>query len=389
MAERYKVVRLITRLNIGGPAIHTILLTAGLDRSRFAPLLVAGAEAPSEGNMLPLADRVGVRPYSIPELGRAVRPGQDLVAFARVVRLLGRYRPAIVHTHMAKAGAIGRVAARVAGVPVVVHTYHGHVFHSYFDSFRTTAYLAAERLLAHLSDRLVAVGERQRAEIAAYGIGDERKLVALPLGLELEPFLEPIPRGALRRALGLPEQTPLIGIVARLVPVKAHETFLQAAALVRDEHPDARFAIVGDGECRAALEARARALGLDGVLHFLGWRRDLPGVYADLDVVCLSSLNEGSPVALIEAMAAARPVVATAVGGVPEVVRDGISGLLVPPRDARAMAAAIGEILAAPERARALGLAARDDVYPKYAIRRLIQDVEGLYLELLAAKGAA
>ena len=171
MARRYRVVRLITRLNIGGPAIHTILLTAGLDRSRFDCLLVTGAESPAEGNMLPLAERVGVRPVSIPELGRAVRPGQGLIAFARVVRLLRRCRPAIVHTHMAKAGAIGRVAARLAGVPIVVHTYHGHVFHSYFDSVRSAAFLTAERLLGRVSDALIAVGDRQRDEIAAYGIG--------------------------------------------------------------------------------------------------------------------------------------------------------------------------------------------------------------------------
>jgi glycosyltransferase involved in cell wall biosynthesis len=389
MARRYRVVRLITRLNIGGPAIHTILLTAGLDRSRFDSLLVTGAETPTEGNMLPLAERVGVRPLSIPELGRAVRPGQDLVAFARVVRLLRRSRPAIVHTHMAKAGAIGRVAARLAGVPVVVHTYHGHVFHSYFDSLRTAAFLTAERLLGRWSDALIAVGDRQRAEIAAYGIGSASKLVAVPLGLELEPFLEPTARGTLRSALGLGATTPLVGIVARLVPVKDHETFLEAAALVHREHPDVRFAIVGDGECRQALEGRARSLGLDGVVHFLGWRRDLAAVYADLDVVCLSSLNEGSPVALIEAMAAARPVVATAVGGVPEVVRDRISGHLVPARRPDAMAQAIGEVLGDGASARLLGLAARDAVYPKYSVSRLIRDLEALYLDLLAVKGAA
>jgi glycosyltransferase involved in cell wall biosynthesis len=389
MARRYRVVRLITRLNIGGPAIHTILLTAGLDRSRFSTLLVTGAESPTEGNMLPLAERVGVRPVSIPELGRAVRPGQDLVAFARVVRLLRRYRPAIVHTHMAKAGAIGRVAARLAGVPVVAHTYHGHVFHSYFDSVRSAAFLTAERLLGHLSDTLIAVGDRQRGEIAAYGIGTADKLVSVPLGLELEPFLQPSARGALRTALGLESATPLVGIVARLVPVKDHDTFLAAAALVHHERPDVRFAIVGDGECRQALEARARALGLAGVVHFLGWRRDLAAVYTDLDVVCLSSLNEGSPVALIEAMAAARPVVATAVGGVPEVVRDRISGRLVPSRRPEAMAEAIREVLGDAVEARSLGLAARDAVYPKYSIARLIRDVEALYVELLAAKGAA
>jgi glycosyltransferase involved in cell wall biosynthesis len=389
MAKRYRVVRLITRLNIGGPAIHTILLTAGLDRRRFASYLVAGREAASEGNMLPLAERTGVRPISVPELGRAVRPGQDLIAFGKVVRLLQRSRPAVVHTHMAKAGAVGRLAARLTGVPVVVHTYHGHVFHSYFNSLTTAAFLSAERMLARLSDRLIAVGEEQRQEIAHYGIGGARQLVAVPLGLELDPFLADTPRGALRAELGVPPDVPLAGIVARLVPVKAHETFLEAAAELRRGHPTARFVIVGDGERRAALEAQAGALGLGDAVHFLGWRHDLASVYADLDVVCLTSLNEGSPVALIEAMAAARPVVATAVGGVPEVVRDGASGYLVPPRDPVALAARIAEVLAAPETARRLGLAARDAVYPKYTIGRLIGDLETLYLDLLTEKGAA
>jgi glycosyltransferase involved in cell wall biosynthesis len=389
MAKPVKVVRLITRLNIGGPAIHTILLTARLNPSRFRSLLVTGTEGTTEGNMLPLAARLGVRPIVIPELGRAVRPGQDLVAFARVLRLLQAERPTIVHTHMAKAGAIGRLAARIARVPIVVHTYHGHVFHSYFGPLTSRALRAVEQALARLSDSLVAVGERQRAEIVAYGVGGAPRVVSIPLGLELEPFLVAQRSGALRRELGLAPTTPLVGIVARLVPVKAHADFLQAAALLHQTQPAARFLVVGDGDDRQALERLCRRLGLQDVVHFLGWRRDLPAIYADLDVVCLTSLNEGSPVAIIEAMAAARPVVATAVGGVPEVVRDHITGLLVPPRQPAALAAAVAEVLGDASRARAMGLAARDAVYPKYAASRLVDDVERLYLGLLQAKGLA
>jgi glycosyltransferase involved in cell wall biosynthesis len=382
------VVRIITRLMVGGPAIHALQLTARLDHQRFAPLLVAGATTADEGDMLPLAAQLGVRPLFVPELGRVVRPGQDLVALARLVRLLRRLRPAIVHTHLAKAGALGRLAARLAGVPIVIHTYHGHVFHGYFSPARTRAVLSAEQFLAGLSTRLVTVGEQQRREIAGYGF-DPCKLVAIPLGLDLAPFLAAAPRDTIRPALGLPPHAPLIGIVARLVPIKAHETFLAAAALLRARRPDARFLIVGDGERRAALEAHAAALGLADSASFLGWRRDLPAVYAALDVVCLTSLNEGSPVALIEAMAAARPVVATAVGGVPEVVADGASGLLVPPRDPAALADAVESLLADPARAAALGRAARAAVYPRYDAGRLVADIEGLYDGLLAAREAA
>jgi glycosyltransferase involved in cell wall biosynthesis len=384
----YRVVRIITRLNIGGPAIHALLLTARLDRGRFEPLLVTGATTADEGDMLPLAAQLGVRPYFIPELGRVVRPGQDLVALARLVRLLRRLRPAIVHTHLAKAGALGRLAARLAGVPLVVHTYHGHVFHSYFSPLRTRAVLAAEHFLAGLTDCLVTVGERQRRELVGYGFRP-RQLVAIPLGLDLERYLLPAPRGVLRRELGVPDTAPLVGIVARLVPIKAHADFLHAAARLRAEWPDIHFAIVGDGERRAALAALAGELGLADRTHFVGWRRDLPAVYADLDVVCLSSLNEGSPVALIEAMAAGRPVVATAVGGVPEVVQDGVSGLLVPPRAPAALAAAVASLLRAPERAAALGQAARAAVYPRYSAGRLVRDIETLYARLLARREVA
>lgn len=383
-----RVVRIITRLNIGGPAIHALLLTARLDRGRFEPLLVTGATTADEGDMLPLAAQLGVRPYFIPELGRVVRPGQDLLALGRLVRLLRRLRPTIVHTHLAKAGALGRLAARLAGVPVVVHTYHGHVFHSYFSPLRTRAVLAAEQFLAGLTDCLVAVGERQRRELVGYGFRP-RQLVAIPLGLDLERYLIPAPRGALRQELGVPPAAPLVGIVARLVPIKAHDDFLRAAARLLQARADVHFAIVGDGERRAALEALAEELGLAERVHFVGWRRDLPAVYADLDVVCLTSRNEGSPVALIEAMAAARPVVATAVGGVPEVVQDGVSGLLVPPRDPEALATAIAGLLAEPARAAALGRAARAAVYPRYSSQRLVRDMETLYARLLARREGA
>jgi glycosyltransferase involved in cell wall biosynthesis len=216
------------------------------------------------------------------------------------------------------------------------------------------------------------------------------KLVPIPLGLPLEPLLSVDQHGGtLRDELGLEKDQPLIGIVARLVPIKAHEYFLEAAARIRALRDDVHFAIVGDGERRAELEAMSAKLGLADRVHFLGWRRDMGPIYADLDVVVLSSLNEGSPVAVIEALAAARPVVATAVGGVGEVVDDGTSGILVQPRDAAAIAAGALRFLDDPAWARRVALAGRSSVIPKYTVGRLVRDMENLYLELAGEKGLA
>lgn len=388
MPEKLTVFRAITRLNIGGPAIHAILLTRGLQNERFRSLLVSGREAPGEGNLLDLATRHGVRPLMVPELGREVSPLNDLVAVQRLFRLIRSVCPTIVHTHLAKAGTTARLAARLARVPIVVHTYHGHVFHSYFSPRKTAVFLNIERVLGHLTDRIVAVGDKQRRELVGYRVAPPEKIVSIPLGLEIDGMLEAeAERGHLRAELGLNGVDRLVGIVARLVPIKAHDVFLEAAAEVRRRVPNARFVIVGDGERRAELEARARELGLADRTHFLGWRRDLRRIYADLDVVVLSSLNEGSPVAIIEAMAAARPVVSTDVGGVGEVVADGRGGRLVPPRDPAALAEAVAEVLSDPESAARMGRAARAAVYPKYSSVRLVGDVERLYLDLARRKG--
>ncbi|HEX8966681.1 MAG TPA: glycosyltransferase family 4 protein [Chloroflexota bacterium] len=389
MAPPITILRAITRLNIGGPAIHAILLTTALDDgAQFRSTLVAGTTAPHEGDMLDLAHARSVRPVLLPALGREISPLDDLVSLARMVQLIREIRPDIVHTHMAKAGTVGRLAAHLCGVPLIVHTYHGHVFHSYFSPARTRVFLTIERALGLLTDRIIVVGEGQREEIARYGVAPLRKLEAIRLGLELSPFLNAEERrGRLRHELSLGRETPLVGIVARLVPIKAHEVFFQAASDVLRGLPDARFVVVGDGERRAELEALVSRLGMAASVTFLGWRRDLATIYADLDVVALTSLNEGSPVALIEALASARPVVATAVGGVPEVVVDGVTGLTVPPSNPPAMAHAMLELLRDRKLASRLGAAGRRHVYPRYDSSRLVDDVRNLYLRELAARG--
>jgi glycosyltransferase involved in cell wall biosynthesis len=386
-----RVLRAITRLNIGGPSIHTILLTHALDDGvAFSSTLVAGTTAEHEGDMLDLAASHGVKPVMLQSLGREVSPMDDLVSLARMVQLVRQLRPDVVHTHMAKAGTVGRMAARICGVPLIVHTYHGHVFHSYFSPLKTRVFVTIERALGMASSRLIVLGEGQRQEIASFGVAPLEKLVPIRLGLELHQFLDLGPfQGELRRDLGVSASTPLVGIVARLVPIKAHEVFLEAAARVHAAMPEVRFVIVGDGERRGELEALASELGVAQAVLWPGWRRDMPRVYADLDVVALTSRNEGSPVSLIEALASARPVVSTAVGGVPEVVVDGETGLTVPSGNANAVADAILRLLREPELAARLGAAGRRHVYPRYDASRLVDDVKNLYLHELALRGRA
>jgi glycosyltransferase involved in cell wall biosynthesis len=380
-----RVVRIVARLNIGGPAIHAILLASRLDPARFTTTLVTGTEEAAEGSYLALHGRDVPREV-VPDLGREIRPIADLRALRTLMRLMRRVQPHIVHTHTAKAGAVGRLAAILTGVPVVVHTFHGHVLRGYFSPARTAVYRAIERGLARHTQRLLTVSDRVRDELLALGVGRPHQYTTVPVGLELGPLLQAEGRrGELHRELRVGD-APLVGIVARLVPIKAHEVFLAAAARVHAVLPQARFIIVGDGERRQELEQQVDALGLGGVTHFLGWRADLDRVYADLDVVVLTSRNEGSPVALIEAMAAGVPVVATAVGGVPDVVADGTSGLLAPIDDAPTVADHTIALLRDRPRAAAMGRAGRARVVATYSADRLVADIESLYTELLARR---
>lgn len=380
--ERIRVARIITRLNVGGPAIQAMLLTGRLDPERFETLLVCGRVGAAEGDMLELRREPGVAPIVLRALGRGISPFDDVRAFLGIVAVLRAFRPHIVHTHLAKAGLLGRLAAALLGVPVVVHTFHGNVLRGYFGAAKSGLFLRLERLLARLSTRVIAISERQADELRALRIAAEPRLVRIPLGLDLAPFLDP-PAGRLRRELGLDGAVPLVGIVARLVPIKAVDVFLRAAALIVATNPAARFVIVGDGEERERLRPLADGLGLRERIHWLGWRADLPALYTDLDVVVLTSQNEGTPVSLIEALAAGRAVVATEVGGVPDVVVPPERGVLVPDGDHGAVARAVLDLLADPDRRRAMGAAGRAAVYPEYDSATLVGRIERLYLGLV------
>jgi glycosyltransferase involved in cell wall biosynthesis len=384
-----RVLRVFSRLNIGGPSVHVILLSAGLRPLGYETRLVVGKEAPREGNMLALAAEKNVVCEAMAGLGREIAPLSDLRALWGLLRLMRSWRPHIVHTHTAKAGLLGRVAARAARVPTVVHTYHGHVLRGYFSPAKEALFRRLERGLAAAADALVAVSESVKRDLVELAVAPAEKIRVVPLGLDLAHLAGELPRGVLRREAGIPDEAPLVGMVGRLVPIKDAPTFLEAARLVREKSPGARFALVGDGEERPALEALARELGLDGAVAFFGWRRDLAAVYGDFDVVVNASRNEGTPVALIEALAAARPVVATRVGGTPDLLGAGELGRLVPPGDAGALARAVLETLTGSEAARAVARAGREHVLERHSADRLVRDVDALYRELRARKAAS
>lgn len=384
-----RVLRVFSRLNIGGPSVHVILLSAGLRPLGYETRLVVGREAPREGNMLALAAEKGVTCEAMAGLGREIAPLSDLRALVGLRRLMRAWRPAIVHTHTAKAGVLGRLAARAARVPTVVHTYHGHVLRGYFSPAKTALFRGMERRLASAADALVAVSESVRDDLVALGIAPAGRIRVIPLGLELAHLAGALPRGELRRAAGFADEAPLVGMVGRLVPIKDAPTFLRAAGIVLGARPDARFALVGDGEERPALESLCRDLGLDGKVTFFGWRSDLAAVYGDLDVVVNASRNEGTPVALIEALAAGRPVVATRVGGTPDLLGEGERGRLVPPGEPEALARAVLETLGGSEAARRRAQAGREHVLARHSADRLVRDVDALYRELRAAAEAA
>ena len=387
-----RVLRIITRLNIGGPSIQAIALSERMRSRGFDTRLLHGSLGAGEGDMQYLLTAPGIA-RQLRSLRRDIAPLHDAVALAQVLDTLRDFRPHIVHTHMAKAGAIGRVATaiynRTAGRDArarVVHTYHGHVLEGYFSPAKTRAFLSVERTLARVTDRLIAISPRIRKELLDdYRIGRPEQYHVVPLGFDLDRLtsIGDADRRAARAALGIPAEAAVVSTAGRLTAIKRYDLFLDTARLVADRHSEALFLVAGDGELRAALEAQARANGIADRVSFLGWRRDLDTLYAASDVFLLTSRNEGTPVALIESLAAAVPGVSTDVGGVRDVIDSDRVGLLAPFGDARALADHVQALLADREHRRRMGEAGRQAVASRYGLDRLIGDVERLYRELL------
>ncbi len=385
---KIKVLRIIARLNIGGPSIHTILLSEGLDKNRFETLLVVGRPDEKEGDMSYLAENKDINIEYIPELGRQIG-GSDIIAFIKLFRIINRFRPDIVHTHTAKAGTLGRVAAVFLGVKVKIHTFHGHVFHSYFGKIKTRIFILIERFLGLFTDYVITISDAQKKEIGdIYKIISLDKIRVIKLGFDLAGFKKGIQAGKVKKELGISPGAVVIGIIGRLVAIKDHKLFLDAAKILSDrlKNKDLIFLVVGDGELRGELEEYARASGIGTKVKFLGWRKDLAFIYADTDIVALTSFNEGTPVSLIEASYSGKPIVSTDVGSVKDVVIDKKNGFLVSDRDPYEFSQRIYDLIESPKLRLEMGKAGTELVANNYSKERLIKEVEDLYLEALSKK---
>jgi glycosyltransferase involved in cell wall biosynthesis len=389
------VVRIITRLNVGGPSIQAARLTTALEPHGFATTLIHGRLGDGEGDMSYLL-APGARAIYLDALRRPVSPLNDLRAMLRVYRELRRARPVIVHSHMAKAGLVGRTAAALynatrgsAPRARIVHTYHGHVLEGYFSAAMTRLFITLERLLARASDRIIAISPAIERELRdGFHIGRSDQYRVVPLGFDLSAFaaVDDGARLPARRELEIPESAAVVTTVGRLTAIKQHRLLLDTIARAAKTAPNVLALIAGDGELRHDLEAYAVELGIADRVRFLGWRRDLATIYAATDVFLLTSRNEGTPVALIEAMASGVPGVSTDVGGVKDVITSEAVGARVRDGDCDALAAHVVQLLSDRELRRETGRRGRATVLERYGIERLVRDIDVLYRDLLAER---
>jgi glycosyltransferase involved in cell wall biosynthesis len=393
LAEPVRVLRVIARLNMGGPALHVAYLSAGLKERGYATTLVAGSLAVGEESMAGVAEKLGVPIVTVPDLHREISPLRDLRAVYHLAGLIRELRPQILHTHTAKAGAIGRLAAVLAGdaaPPIVVHTFHGHVLRGYFGPLRSGFFRLLERWLATRTTALVAVSPEVRDDLVALGIAPVEKFTVVRLGIELGERVGSLDgndgRLETRRLLGVAPDRFVVGWIGRMTGVKRTDDVVLAVRRLRDRGVDAVLCMVGDGPDREAVEQRARELGIVRSSLFLGYQDDVAPYYSAFDALILPSANEGTPVSAIEALAGARPVVATRVGGVPDVVRDGVDGFLVEPGDVDAMAERLARLAADPDLRRRMGEAGSTSVRERYSVDRLLDDMDALYRRLLSSK---
>lgn len=392
-------------MNIGGPSIHVALLSGELDPRRFATCLVVGTPDAKEGNAVGLVDGRRARLVLIRSLRRALHPLRDAVSLGRLIALMWRERPQVIHTHMAKAGALGRTAGMLYNrlgpgrrrPAVIVHTFHGHVLEGYFFPHVTRLFITIEQRLARWSDRLIAVSPAVKRDLIDRRIAPPEKIIVIPLGLPLESLLA-------LNGFDRVESGPLtIAWVGRLVPIKRPDLFVRGLAQFRRSHPDRGWQAVmaGDGERRGEVQALIEGEGLSARVRCLGWVTDLAALYAQAEIVCLTSANEGTPVSVIEAMAAGRAVVATDVGGVRDLLdggsqepvppggyRIGARGLLVRSGDADGIAAALERLTADAPLRRRLGQAGREHAANAFNSARLLQDITTFYGTLLDEKAS-
>ena len=382
--KNIKIAHIITRLIEGGAQESVLLTTKYLAKRGFDVYLVSGPTSGPEG-FISLEEIKGkVKLFIVPELIRDINLFKDLAALFKLYRFIKKNDFDIVHTHTSKAGTLGRLAARLAGVRVVIHTPHGHFFYGHFDFFKTRFFIFLEKIMALFTNRIITLTEIGKKEHMRFGIGRSGRFSVIPDGIEIDRFINcKVDKQAVRRELGVPVGVPLVGIVARLVAVKGHKYLLDAFKLVLGVFPEARLLIVGDGLLKKDLEKYSERIGIAGRVIFTGLRYDIPRLLSALDVATLTSLNEGLGIALLEAMLMKKPVVASNIGGIPEIVDDGVVGYLVPPRDPEVLADKILKVIKDPEKARAMGEEGYKKIISNFSIENKIEELERLYVSLL------
>jgi glycosyltransferase involved in cell wall biosynthesis len=395
--SQVKVAQLISRLCIGGTSVAVIFATQALIERGYSTVLLAGRVIGEEASMEDFARLRGVHPIRVRNLSRAASVWNDLRALWQLVQFFRREKPAIVHTHTAKAGALGRVAARIARVPVCVHTFHGHVFREHFSPRASRIYLAIEKLLAPWTDCLVAVSQSQGKElIEKYRVAPASKFTTIPVGFDLARYLKLTgQRGSIRTLSACPASSPLIGWVGRMAPIKNPELFLDVAALLLATYPTAKFVMVGHGELRTRIEHLLKERKMTGAVTLIGWQADLSDFYADVDIVVMTSRHEGTPLALLETMASGKPFVSTNVGGICDLVEgparslNGLqmfdNGILTDSLPSH-LKAGIDFLLENPRLALEMGQVGRAFVESKFKNSHAAEELDQLYLNLLSRK---
>lgn len=404
-SSKMRILSIIARLNIGGPAIYAIFLSGPDIEQTYRSTLVSGQVSPGEGDMTYLAQEKGVKPVIVRELGREISPLNDFFCFIALRRIIKKNHPLIVHTHTAKAGTLGRLAvfsinfARANHRKIkTVHTFHGHVFHSYFGRFKSMAFRLIERCLAKGTDRIVVLSSSQRRDIEfKFRIASPKKIRIVPLGFDLGPFKECDKYRHEIRSQILPSNDLFcLGMIGRLTAIKNNHLLLEAVSKLKrwKNLKGFHFLIIGDGELRQELEEKALAMGIDDHITFTGWQRDLPPFYGALDGVVLTSRNEGTPVALIEAMAAGKSIISTRVGGVEDLLGSAMierdknftfvpRGILIPSGDVDALARAMIYLRENKKKIIPMVTRARNFVMKNFSKERLINDICSLYKELM------
>jgi len=389
--KKIKVLHIITRLILGGAQENTIFTVCGLNKSDYYKVeLATGPPIGPEGSLIEEAEKRGIKLTIIPHMRREINFFRDLLAFIELYLLIKKGKYTIIHTHSSKAGILGRLAARIAGVKIIIHSVHGLPFFEYQNGFLNYVYILCERFAALFTDRLISVCDAMARKAIAAGVAKEDKFRTIYSGMELEHYYNSdVSIAEKQKELNLDPDVPVVGNISRLFEFKGHNYLLEAASRVVEVFPEAKFLLVGDGILRDRLIRQAEDLKIRDNIVFTGLveRKEIPKLISVMDVVVHTSLREGLPRVLTEALAMAKPVIAFEIDGMPEIIKDGENGYLIPPKDSIKLADSIIHLLKDKEKARRMGKAGRGMVNPAFELEVMVERISDVYKESIEERG--